>query len=94
MLKGDLLRVAEFIEKTVPRKKPNVTICFAVSREGLLHYLVIQDGMKTEIFKSYLKFYMETISLTNRTVLMEFELLTMLPGTEESKISTLVEDSL
>ena len=37
------------------QKGPNVTSCCAVSPEGLLHYQIIQDGMKKKIFKNFLE---------------------------------------
>ena len=35
------------------QKRPNVTICCAVSTESLLYYQVIQGGMKKKIFKYF-----------------------------------------
>ena len=50
--------------------------------------------MKKKNLKIFSKFYVETLSLTKETMLMDFVFLTMLPSTEESNIWTLVEYSL
>ena len=41
--------------KVSAQKGPNVTICCAVSTEGLLNYQVIQGGMKKEFSKNFLE---------------------------------------
>ena len=79
--------------KVSAQKGPNVTICCAVSTEGLLHYQVIQGGMEKVIFKNVLEVLCGNIILDEGTMLMDFAFLTMLPGTEESKIWTSVEYS-
>ena len=92
--KGQSAKGERAYRKVSAQKGPNVIICCVVSTAVLLHYQVIQGGMKTEILKIFSKFYVETLSLTKGTMLMDFVYLTMLPGTEESNIWTLVEYSL
>ena len=74
--------------KVSGQKGPNVTICCAVSTEGLLPYQIIQGGME-----KVLEVLCGNIILDEGTMLMDFAFLTMLPGTEESKIWTSVEYS-
>ena len=62
------------------QKGPNVTICSAVSTEGLLHYQVIQGGMKKEIFKNFLEVLCGNVILDQGNVADGFCIFYNAPG--------------
>ena len=76
------------------QKGPNLAISCAVSTEGLLHYHAIQSEMKKEIFKRFYEVLYGNLLFDEVNEADGFCILTMLPGTEELKIWTLVEYSL
>ena len=66
--------------KISAHKRPNVTICCAVSTEGLLHFQVIRGGMKEEIFKNFLKDLCGNIILDERNDVDGFCIFDNAPG--------------
>ena len=79
--------------KVSAQKGPNLAICCAVSTEGLLHYQVIQGEMKKDIFKSFFEVLNGNVLFDEVNDADGFAFFTMLSGTEELKIWTLVEYS-
>ena len=72
------------------QKGPNVTICCAVSTEDLLHYQVIQGGIKKEILKNFLEFLCGIIILDEANDADEFCILDNAPrhrGIEDMDLS-------
>ena len=79
--------------KVSAQKGPNLAICCAVSTEGILHYQVIQGEMKKDIFKSFFEVLNGNVLFDEVNDADGFAFFTMLSGTEELKIWTLVEYS-
>ena len=79
--------------KVSAQKGPNVTICCAVSTEGLLNYQVIQGGMMKEFLKNFLKVLCGNIFLDEGNDADEFRTFDNAPdhrGTKDMDLSEIV----